>query len=229
MLFLRPKIALWVAIGIATAFAGSMAFLPLFGVSLNMISTFAFLLVIGVVVDDAIIVGEAIHFKTEEGKTDLDAAVGGTAMVIKPVIFAVLTTMVFFAPWMFLSGGTSEFTRSISLVVILALTFSLVESLLILPTHLAHLKPVDPKHPLTKFQKRLSDSLIWVGNHIYRPLAIAALKARYVTAAIFMGLMILTIGIVSNGFVKSTFIPEGESDEIAIDVTLPDGTPYRRH
>ena len=104
--------------------------MPLFGVSFNMISTFAFLLVIGVIVDDAIIVGEAIHARTEENQTGLPAAIGGTNMVTKPVIFAVLTTMIFFAPWMFLSGGTSEFTRAISLVVILALTFSLVESLL---------------------------------------------------------------------------------------------------
>ena len=100
-----------------------------FGVSFNMISTFAFLLVIGVIVDDAIIVGEAIHARTEDGETDLLAAVNGTNMVTKPVIFAVLTTMIFFAPWMFLSGGTSEFTRSISLVVIFALAFSLIESL----------------------------------------------------------------------------------------------------
>ena len=154
MLFLRPIIAFWVSLGIATAFAGGLALLPLFDVSFNMISTFAFLLVIGVIVDDAIIVGEAIHFKTEEGETGLDAAVSGTNMVIKPVIFAVLTTMIFFAPWMYLSGGTSEFTRAISLVVIFALFFSLVESLLILPAHLAHLKPVNPKSRIMKLQNK---------------------------------------------------------------------------
>ena len=133
LLFLRPAIAIWVAIGIGTAFAGGLALLPMADVSFNMISTFAFLLVIGVIVDDAIIVGEAIHSRTEDGEEGLVAAVNGTTMVIKPVIFAVFTTMIFFAPWMYLSGGTSEFTRSISLVVIFALLFSLVESLLILP------------------------------------------------------------------------------------------------
>ena len=164
MLFLRPKIAIWVSIGIATAFAGGLMLLPLVGVSFNMISTFAFLLVIGVIVDDAIIVGEAIHFKTEQGETGLDAAVNGTTMVIKPVIFAVLTTMIFFMPNMFFSGGMGEFTRAISLVVILALFFSLVESLFILPAHLAHLKPVDPQNPITRFQAKLSDSLILAGQ-----------------------------------------------------------------
>ena len=228
MLFLRPKIAFWVAIGIATAFAGGLAFLPLLGVSFNFISTFAFLLVIGVIVDDAIIVGEAIHFKTEEGETDLDAAVNGTTMVLKPVIFAVLTTMIFFAPWMFLTGGTSEFTRAISLVVIMALTFSLIESLFILPAHLAHLKPVDPKSKIMRFQKKLSDSLMWVANNLYNPLITKALKRRYLTASIFMGIMVLCVGLVANGYVKSTFFPEPESDQIAITVELPEGTPFTR-
>ena len=228
MLFLRPKIALWVSIGIATAFAGGLALLPLFDVSFNMISTFAFLLVIGVIVDDAIIVGEAIHFKTESGEQGLDAAVSGTNMVVKPVIFAVLTTMIFFAPWMYLSGGTSEFTRAISLVVILALFFSLVESLLILPAHLAHLKPVDPKSRIMRFQKKIADSLTWFAESVYRPMITAALRRRYLTASLFVGLMILTVGVVANGLVKSSFFPEGESDQIEISVELPEGTPYAR-
>ena len=228
MLFLRPMIAAWVSIGIATAFAGGLALLPLFDVSFNMISTFAFLLVIGVIVDDAIIVGEAIHFKTEEGETGIDAAVGGTNMVVKPVIFAVLTTMIFFAPWMYLSGGTSEFTRAISLVVILALFFSLVESLLILPAHLSHLKPVNPKSRIMRLQKRISDSLMWVAEEVYRPAITFALRRRYFTASLFMALMIVTVGLVANGLVKSTFFPEGESDQIEITVELPEGTPYTR-
>lgn len=228
ILFLRPIIAFWVSVGIATAFAGGLALLPLFDVSLNMISTFAFLLVIGVIVDDAIIVGEAIHFKTEEGESGLSAAVNGTNMVIKPVIFAVLTTMIFFAPWMYLSGGTSEFTRAISLVVIFALFFSLVESLLILPAHLAHLKPADPTHPVMKLQKTVSDSLRRVAEQVYRPLMVMALRHRYVTASLFIGFMILSVALVQNGLVKSSFFPEGETDQIEINVALPQGTPYSR-
>lgn len=228
MLFLRPVIAIWVSIGIATAFAGGLALLPTFGVSFNFISTFAFLLVIGVIVDDAIIVGEAIHSKTEEGETGLEAAVNGTKMVLKPVVFAVLTTMIFFTPWMFLSGGTAEFTRAISLVVILALFFSLVESLLILPAHLAHLKPVNPKHPITRFQTKFSDSLVWVANNVYNPMIKAALRRRYLTASAFIAAMILCIGIFANGLVPMTFFPETESEQISITVELPEGTPYAR-
>ncbi len=227
-LFLRPTVAFWVAVGIAVAFAGGLAFLPIFGVSLNMISTFAFLLVIGVIVDDAIIVGEAIHAKTEEGETDLQAAVGGARMVIMPVVFAVFTTMIFFAPWMFLSGGTSEFTRAISLVVILALFFSLVESLLILPAHLSQLKPANPKNRLIRLQKKIADSIVWIARKIYRPIMTASVRRRYLTASLFLAAMILSIGLLSNGYVKVAFMPEIESDQIVIDVDLPEGTPYSR-
>ncbi|NNC38378.1 MAG: efflux RND transporter permease subunit [Hyphomonadaceae bacterium] len=228
LLFLRPKIAFWVAIGIATAFAGGLALLPINDVSFNMISTFAFLLVIGVIVDDAIIVGEAIHSRTEMGETGLTAAINGTTMVLKPVIFAVLTTMIFFAPWMYLSGGTSEFTRAISLVVILALTFSLIESLLILPAHLSHLEPVDPQNPITRFQNKIANSLTWVATRIYNPALRIALRRRYLTSAVFISMMILSVGLLTNGLVKTAFFPEGESDQIAITVDLPQGTPYSR-
>jgi len=228
LLFLRPAIAIWVAIGIATAFAGGLALLPINGVSFNIISTFAFLLVIAVIVDDAIIVGEAIHARTEEGETGVSAAINGASMVQKPVIFAVLTTMIFFAPWMFLSGGTSEFTRAISLVVILALSFSLIESLLILPAHLSHLKPVNPNNPLTRLQTKLADSLVWVAEHVYQPALKFSLRRRYLTSAIFLGTMILSIGLLTNGLVKTAFFPQGESDQIAITVDLPQGTPYTR-
>ena len=228
LLFLRPAIALWVAVGIGTAFAGGLALLPLADVSFNMISTFAFLLVIGVIVDDAIIVGEAIHSRTEEGEEGLVAAVNGTKMVIKPVIFAVFTTMIFFAPWMFLSGGTSEFTRSISLVVIFALLFSLIEALLILPAHLSHLKPVNPESRIARFQGAIANSIVWVARNLYRPLMIRALRHRYLTASIFIGGMILSVGLLSNGLVKTVFFPETESDQIEVTVEMPEGTPYSR-
>ncbi len=228
LLFLRPIIAFWVAVGIAVAFAGGLALVPMNGVSFNMISTFAFLLVLGVIVDEAIIVGEAIHARTEAGETGLEAAVGGANMVVKPVVFAVLTTMIFFAPWMFISGDMREFTRAISLVVIFALTFSLIESLLILPAHLSHLKPVNPKNPLTRLQTRLAYSLVWTAEHMYRPVMINVLRRRYLTAAGFLGAMILSIGLLTNGIVKTSFMPESESDQISITVELPQGTPYSR-
>ena len=227
-LFLRPTVALWVGGGVAIAFLGGMIFLPMFGISINMLSTFSFLLVIGVIVDDAIIVGEAIHNKTEEGEEGLDAAVNGTKSVIKPVIFAVLTTMIFFAPWMFLSGPTKEFTRSISLVVILALAFSLVESLLILPAHLSHMKAPNPKNVFTRVQNNLANSLVWFARHVYRPALVLALRHRFTTTLVFFCATVLTFSLVKNNIVKTEFFPQGEADQISISVELPQGTPYSR-
>jgi multidrug efflux pump subunit AcrB len=163
VLFLRPIVAFWVTIGIATAFAGAFLVLPMIGLTLNFLSLFAFLIVIGVVVDDAIIVGENIHARVERGEQGLTAAVVGTQMVAKPVVFAVITTMMAFAPWMLLSGPEVQFTRQISLVVIAALGFSLIEALLILPAHLAHIKPQKTDGffgPFIKFQAMIADSLI---------------------------------------------------------------------
>ncbi|MEL7486226.1 MAG: efflux RND transporter permease subunit [Pseudomonadota bacterium] len=228
VLFLRLTIAFWVAVGIAIAFAGGVAFLPMVGVSFNMISTFAFLLVIGVIVDDAIIVGEAIHSKVEDGEEGVDAAISGARMVMMPVIFAVLTTMIFFAPWMLVGGGTAEFTRAISLVVILALTFSLVESLLILPAHLSHLKPVNPQNRFTRLQNKIADSIVWASKNFYKPLITRAVRRRYLTASCFVAAMIMSIGLLGNGFVRTSFFPEVESDQIEISVNLPQGTPYSR-
>ncbi|PHR57147.1 MAG: RND transporter [Robiginitomaculum sp.] len=227
-LFLRPAIAFWVAIGIGTAFAGGLAFLPMNGVSFSMISTFAFLLVIGVIVDDAIIVGEAIHRENEHDRFGPKAAIAGTKMVIKPVIFAVLTTMIFFAPWMFLSGSTREFTRSISLVVILALAFSLVESLLILPAHLAHLKPMKAESRLAKFQENLAGSIVRFAHTVYRPFMAWTVQHRYITATTFVAMGIMSVGLMAQGIVRFTFMPETESDQIEITVELPEGTPYSR-
>jgi multidrug efflux pump subunit AcrB len=141
LLTLRPKVAVWVSVGIATAYAGAFILLPSLGISLNMLSTFAFLLVLGIVVDDAIVVGESIHTESQRTGGGITAAVFGTQLVAKPVIFAVLTTIIAFLPWVFIDGSVSEFTRQITWVVITALTFSLVESLLILPAHLSSLKP----------------------------------------------------------------------------------------
>ncbi len=231
MLFLRPIVAFWVAIGIATAFLGAIAVLPYLGVSLNMLSLFAFLLVIGIVVDDAIIVGENIHNQVERGRRGHDAAIWGTRLVAKPVIFAIITTVLAFLPWILLSGPEVQFTGQISLVVMAALGFSLVESLLILPNHLAHLKPQRTTGffgPLIRFQKRFADGLIWVANNLYRPLIATAIRTRYATVTLFISFMVLSIGALAMGYVKTSFMPDVEQDFIFVQIDMPDGTPYSR-
>ncbi|WP_022697573.1 efflux RND transporter permease subunit [Euryhalocaulis caribicus] len=229
MLSLRPAVAFWATAGIAVAFAGGIIFLPAMGVSLNMLSLFAFLLVTGVVVDDAIVIGENIHNEVESGRHQgLDAAVLGTQLVAKPVIFAVITTMMAFAPWMMLSGPEVQMTRQISLVVIFALAFSLVESLLILPAHLSHLKPTKPTSKLMQLQDRIANGLVWFARNIYRPVVELALKLRYITIAVFMALFMLAIGLQTTGWLGFKFMPDIESEFIQVTIELPEGTPFSR-
>ncbi len=229
MLTLRPAVAFWATMGIAVAFAGGLIFLPMMGVSLNMLSLFAFLLVTGVVVDDAIVVGENIHNQVETGQHQgLDAAVIGTHLVAKPVIFAVITTMMAFAPWMMLSGPEVQMTRQISLVVIFALGFSLVESLFILPAHLAHLRPTKPTSKIMQFQDRIASGVVWVARNIYRPAVEAALKVRYITIAIFTAIFMLAIGLQATGWLGFSFMPEIESEFVQVTISLPEGTPFSR-
>ncbi|MEO1405695.1 MAG: efflux RND transporter permease subunit, partial [Pseudomonadota bacterium] len=171
LLFLRPVVAFWVTVGIITAFAGGTMLLPFFGVTFNLLSLFAVLLVIGVIVDDAIIIGENIHKEVETGRNvGLKAATVGAQSVMKPVIFGVLTTIIAFLPWAFLSGPEKNFTEQISYVVMAALVFSLIECLLILPAHLAHMKPQSYSGfsgKLVRFQRRIADSLLWVASNFY--------------------------------------------------------------
>jgi multidrug efflux pump subunit AcrB len=230
VLTLRPLVAFWVAVGIATAYAGAFVFLPSVEVSLNMLSTFAFLLVLGIVVDDAIVVGEGIHAEAHRIGGGVEASIAGAQLVSKPVVFGVLTTIMAFLPWLFLSGSTSEFTRHITWVVILALAFSLVESLWILPSHLSGMKPRHEK-TLTRFgrfQKGISDSIIHFAHRHYRRIAQFAVDRRYLTFSFFVVVLMIGFTLFSAGWVKKAFMPEIESDEVVVNVTLPEGSPYSR-
>ncbi len=228
MLTLRPKVAFWVAVGIGTAYAGAFVFLPSVGVSLNMLSTFAFLLVLGIVVDDAIVVGEGIHSESNRLGGGVKSAISGAQLVSKPVVFGVLTTIMAFMPWLFLGGSTSEFTRHITWVVILALTFSLIESLLILPAHLSSMKPRKDQNRFGRMQKAIAQSIINFANKRYRKIGEWSLNHRYLTTSVFLGLLIIGFGMFGNGLVKKSFMPEIESDEIIVNVVLPEGAPYSR-
>jgi len=228
LLTLRPIVAFWVAVGIATAYAGAFVLLPSVGVSLNMLSTFAFLLVLGIVVDDAIVVGEGIHSEAHRIGGGINASIAGAQLVAKPVIFGVLTTVIAFLPWLFLGGSTSEFTRNITWVVILALGFSLVESLWILPSHLAKMQPRQNLQGFGKFQKRIADSIIHFAHNHYRKIGNWALDRRYLTTSIFIAVLIIGFGLFSTGWVKKSFMPVIESDEIIVTVVMPEGAPYSR-
>ncbi|RMD90148.1 MAG: efflux RND transporter permease subunit [Alphaproteobacteria bacterium] len=228
VLSLRPKVALWVTVGIATAYTGAFIVLPMNDVSLNFLSLFAFLLVIGVVVDDAIVIGESIHEVSESEGGGLNAAILGTQLVAKPVIYAVLTTMIVFAPWLFLSGLEVEFTRHISIIVIAALTFSLIEALFILPAHLSKLRRRTRIGRLGRMQKAVADSIIAFARNRYRPWLAAAIRRRGLTTSLFVAAFLVSIGFVSSGWLKLQFNPDVESEQIAVNVEMPQGSPYSR-
>ena len=233
LLTLHPKVAFWSTLGVMTAFAGSFFILPYLDVSLNFMSVFGFLLVLGIMVDDAIIVGEAVYEQAERGRSGVDASILATQMVLKPLVASVFVTMIAFSPMMLLEGDVRQFTRAISIVVISTLIFSLIESLIILPAHLAHVKKPDPQGDgigsrLMRLQQRSANSVLWVARSLHGPLVRAAVKMRYLTWSIFLVIMLLAVGLMASGRVKQTFMPDIEGDFMQATITLPQTTPFSR-
>ncbi len=229
MLFLRPAVAFWVAVGIAVSFAGAFIFMPVAGVSLNFLSIFGFLLVIGVVVDDAIIVGENIHNVVEDtGEGGADAAVLGTQLVMKPVFFAVLTTIIAFSPWLFVGGGVAQFTRHISLTITFALIFSLVEAFFILPAHLSHMKAQNKDGVFYRLQRGFSEGIVNFAHNVYRPLIKTALRLRYITVASFVVAFAFAVAILAQGWIGFKFMPDVQGSFISLNVRLPEGSSFNR-
>jgi multidrug efflux pump subunit AcrB len=231
-LFLEARLAFWVTLGIPISFAGSLLFFPASDVSINMISLFAFIITLGMVVDDAIVVGEAIYKQRQDGKGRLEAAIGGTKEVAQPVIFAILTSCVAFAPMLFVPGPMGKFFRVIPIVVIAVLLISLVESLLILPAHLSHPMPwwlrivLSPYLWVMRAVEKLNMAH-WLQHHIqytYVPLLNKALRWRYFTIAAGVALLIGTMGYVA-GRIPFTFLPKVEGDMITAHLKMPVGTP----
>jgi len=229
LLTLRFTVALWVTVGIAISFVGAFIFLPVVDVSINFLSTFAFLLVLGIVVDDAIVVGESIHHHREDlGLEAQEAAIVGASAVARPVIFAVLTTVVAFAPWAFLSGPQSEFLRHLSAVIAFALAFSLIEAFCILPAHLRHLPARNDDTRGFALQRRIADGIMSFAEKTYAPLLAKALNVRYTLSAIFLAGFVIALTLASTGWVRFYFFPQLESETLVVNVGLPTGVPFTR-
>ena len=229
LLTLRFTVALWVTVGIAISFVGAFIFLPAVDVSINFLSTFAFLLVLGIVVDDAIVVGESIHHHREDlGLEAQEAAIVGASAVARPVIFAVLTTVVAFAPWAFLSGPQSEFLRHLSAVIAFALAFSLIEAFCILPAHLRHLPARNDDTRGFALQRRIADGIMSFAEKTYAPLLAKALNVRYTLSAIFLAGFVIALTLASTGWVRFYFFPQLESETLVVNVGLPTGVPFSR-
>lgn len=233
MLFLRPLLAFWVVAGIATTFAGAIWLLPFLDVSINMLSMFAFLMVLGIVVDDAIIVGESVYRHQQRGEKGKHSAYSGTMSVLSPVILAVLSTVIFFMPMMVVPTEVLVYTRSIFFVVLLCLLFSLAESLFILPSHLSHMKPEKPSRfallrSLERFRVRFSDSMETFASHVYQPLLARVLHHKRSTVLGFFFIFAIALTLIGTGWVGSSFFPRVPQPMVMINVAFPEGTPFSR-
>ena len=233
-LFLDLRLSWWVAVGISLSFIGTFAVMPWLDVSINMMSLFGFILAIGIVVDDAIVVGENIYSEREKGRGPLEAAIKGTQRVALPVVFAVLTTITAFTPLLFVPGSIGKFLKFIPMIVIAVLVFSLIESLFILPHHLSHL----PEHA----QMRLPRGLRWVekiqsavqsalqrfiDGPVDRTVRFATEHYGVVIASA-IALILVTMGLVAGRYISFSFLPRIEGDNVIAQVEMPQGTPAGR-
>ena len=232
LLFLRPLLAFWVAVGIATAFLGAIWMLPATGVSFNIISLFAFILILGIVVDDAIIVGEAVYTAQGSGLSGPAGAVEGTRVVLKPVIFAVLTTMIVFGTFFFMPEESPEPVH-IGTVVLLALLFSLIESLFILPSHLAHMGPERPGRIaclrwLERLRGWLARGLAAFTARYYIPFLQGCLRRSGLTLAVFGVAFLLPATYFIGGWMPASFFPKVTTDYIFVQARMPEGSPFKQ-
>ncbi len=230
--FLEFRLAIWVGLGIPISFLGAFLLMPLTGLSVNMITLFAFIVTLGMVVDDAIIVGENIYAHEQMGKSRIVAAVDGAREMSVPVTFSILTTMAAFAPMFFVPGVMGKIFGLMPTVVILVLALSLIESFLILPAHLGHgtANRVLPKplRMVDRLQKRVSGGLNSVTMSVYRPAVLRAVDFRYAVAGLAFAVFVFTVGIVGSGWVPFNFFPKLEGDLVSASARLPYGVSVER-
>jgi multidrug efflux pump subunit AcrB len=228
-LFLRPSLAFLVALGIPASFAGGVWLMPDLGISINMISAFAFILVLGIVVDDAIVVGENVYSRIQRGEHPKKASWKGTHEVGVVVIFGILTTMTAFTPMLGLSGVSGKIWPNIPLVVIPVLGFSLLQSKFVLPAHLALLKPhsSEPsKRPIFRLQRKIANGLERFVENIYRPFLGFSLRFRYVVWVAFVSMLVISANLVITGWIPFQFFPKVEGEILSAKVEMPLGAPF---
>ena len=226
-IFLEMRLAFWVTMGIPISFLGALLFMPLFDVSINMVSLFAFIIALGIVVDDAIVVGENIYSYKQRGYNSFTAAVKGVREVAVPVTFSILTNVVTFLPLYFVPGVMGKVFRNIPVVVIAVFLISLVEAIFVLPAHIGHQR--DPKNPLLIFigrkQQKISAAITSLINNVYGPFLRFSLKFRYVSLTIGLVVLMITIAYVKSGRMGMSLFPKVESDYSYAKVILPVGVP----
>ncbi|AXQ13428.1 acriflavin resistance protein [Shewanella algae] len=228
-LFLDLKLAFWVMLGLPVCFLGAMALMPMepFGLSINMLTLFAFILVLGIVVDDAIVIGESAHTEVERHGHSITNVIRGAKKVAMPATFGVLTTIAAFIPMLMVPGPMGIIWKSIGMIVILCLAFSLVESKFILPAHLAHMKPSNPNPnpgPFGRFKRAFNEKVQHFIHHSYRNFMERMIPHRYTLVAGFIGVLILSVAMVTSGKVRWVFFPDIPSDFIQVNLEMDEGS-----
>lgn len=241
--FLNTRLAFWVAAGIPVAFLGMFIFAGSFGVTINVLSLFGMIIVIGILVDDGIVISENIYQHYEMGKTPICAAIDGTVEVIPPIISAIITTVLAFSTFLFLDSRIGEFFGEVSTVVILTLVVSLVEALIILPAHIAHSKAlvreseldISKKKGIEKFMYKLryfnrkgDQFMSYMRDKIYTPALRFTLRNQLISFSIIAAFLILTIGSIMGSVIGVTIFPSIASDTVSIELLMPEGTNPQR-
>jgi len=227
-LFLRPAVAIWVFLGIPISFCGAWLAMPWIGVSFNMISLFAFIIVLGIVVDDAIVTGENVYRHLQHSESGFEAAVNGTKEVAVPVTFGVLTTIVAFIPLAYIEGHRGPLFQQIPMIVVPVLLFSLIESKFVLPAHLKHIgvNKEEKVNKLQRWQRGFADGFERLILRYYQPALAVCLRNKTTTLFSFLSILIIIISSITFGHTKFTFFPRIPSETIRLNLTMPTGTPF---
>ena len=235
-LFLNIRLAFWVAFGLPISFLGMLIFAGEFDITINLMSLFGMIVVIGILVDDGIVIAENIFRHYEEGKTPEQAAVDGTMEVLPAIVSAIITTLIAFSTLLLLAGDVGNFFGEVAMIVILTLIVSLVEALIILPSHLAHSKALRNKEEIRnnfifrffKYMRSINNKgfelMRWLRDKIYSPTLKFALKNRFLSLSGFIAALYLTISSVFGGIIGVTFFPMIDSDAVTVDLKMPMGT-----
>lgn len=223
-LFLNFRVAFWVAAGLPISFFGMFMLASYFGVTINVISLFGMIVVVGILVDDGIVVSENIYHHYEKGKNRIQAAIDGTMEVLPAVISAILTTMIAFATFFYIDGRAGDFFSEMSFIVIATLGVSLIEALLILPSHIGHSKALTLAYKKNILERKLESGLKKMREGFYRPILDFALKYKFMTFSFALGLFLITLGALQGKLIRVSYFPFIDRDNFAVAIKMPAGT-----
>ena len=223
-LFLKPRLAFWVAFGLPISFLGMFIFAHSMGVTINVLSLFGMIIVIGILVDDGIVISENIYHHFEKGKSAIRAAIDGTMEVVPAITSAIITTLVAFSTFFFLDGRIGEFFGEVSIIVILTLAISLVEALIILPAHVGHSKALTREQKSYWFNRYAEQAMNWMRDRLYVPYLKFFLKHKFAGMMLPVAILMITLGAIGGGIIRSSFFPSVGSDRVSITLRMPQGT-----